>query len=352
MRFYHGTFRLQGRRVRLPTAVGCPPLWLRLDRGLPYPAEAVRSVSLLAEGGRLWLEVTAELPVAVYPAGHEPDPARVAGVDLGVIHPYAVAGPDGAALLVSGRAIRAEYRMHLADTKARRKATASRVPQPGQRGSRRWGKTRRRARVVEGRHRRRVRQAQHEAAGQVVAWAVDQRVGTLTVGDPRGVLALNAGRRHNLRLRQWQLGRQIAVLTDKATLAGISVHLVDERGSSSTCPACRRRVPKPRGRVLTCPHCAYSGHRDLLAAASIATRTPGGASTTPDSPRLPQVVTHRRAGRHLPGAGSARRDPRRPYQDGDRGSVGRRRPAPPLVGSRSTAPAARIHNTTCEPGER
>src|SRR5439155_18526721 len=164
VRFYHGTFRLRGRRVRLPTGVGCPPLWLRLDRDLPYPPEAVRSVSLLAEGGRLWLEVTAELPVAVYPAGHGPDPARVAGVDLGVIHPYAVAGPDGAALLVSGRAIRAEYRMHLADTKARRKATGSRVPQPGQRGSRRWGKTRRPARLVEGRHRRRVRQAQHEAA--------------------------------------------------------------------------------------------------------------------------------------------------------------------------------------------
>jgi putative transposase len=67
---------------------------------------------------------------------------------------------------------------------------------------------------------------------------------------------------------------------------------------------------------------------------------------------LPQVVTHRRAGRHLPGAGSARRDPRRPYPDGDRGSVGRRRPAPPPVGSRSTAPAARIHNTTTKPGER
>jgi hypothetical protein len=29
-------------------------------------------------------------------------------VDLGIIHPYAVAGPDGQALLVSGRAIRAD----------------------------------------------------------------------------------------------------------------------------------------------------------------------------------------------------------------------------------------------------
>jgi hypothetical protein len=103
VRFYHGTFRLHGRRVRVPTAAGCAPLWLRLDRDVPYPAGQVRSVTLLAEGGRLWLEVTAEVPVATYPAGEEPDPARVAGVDLGVIHPYAVAGPDGHGLLVDSR---------------------------------------------------------------------------------------------------------------------------------------------------------------------------------------------------------------------------------------------------------
>ncbi|MFE9694813.1 zinc ribbon domain-containing protein, partial [Micromonospora sp. NPDC005806] len=187
------------------------------------------------------------------------DRARVAGVDVGIIHPYAVAGPDAAGLLVSGRAIRAEHRMHLADTKARRRAVSRRAPKPGQRGSRRWRKHRRRTRLVEGRHRRRVRQAQHEAARQVVSWAVAQRVGVLHVGDPRGVLDIDAGRRHNLRLRQWQIGRLLQILTDKAVLAGITVHLVDERGTSSTCPTCHRRIPKPRGRTLTCPHCAFPG---------------------------------------------------------------------------------------------
>lgn len=97
--------------------------------------------------------------------------------------------------------------------------------------------------------------------------------GTLSVGDPRGVLARPAGRHHNLRLRQWQLGRAIAILTDKAERAGITVRLVDERGTSSTCPACRQPIRKPRGRTLTCRHCGLSGHRDLLAAATIATRT-------------------------------------------------------------------------------
>ncbi|MEV4545092.1 RNA-guided endonuclease InsQ/TnpB family protein [Micromonospora echinaurantiaca] len=337
VRWYHGTFGIDGRRVRIPTAKGNPPLWVRLARDVPYPVEQVRSITLLCEGGRLFLDVTAEVPITVYPPGEQPDPGRVAGVDLGVIHPYAVAGPDGEALLVSGRAIRAEHRMQLADTKARRRAVARRAPKPGQRGSRRWRKYRRRARLVEGRHRRRVRQAQHEAAQTVISWAVNRRVGVLHVGDPRGVLNLPAGRRHNLRLRQWQIGRLIQILTDKATLAGITVRLVDERGTSSTCPACRRRVPKPRGRTLTCPHCHFSGHRDLVAAASIATRTPGGGPTTPTAAAvLPEVVTHRRAGRHLPGAGQSRRDPRRPPWTA-RGSVGLRRPAPPPCGE-SLAP--------------
>jgi IS605 OrfB family transposase len=366
VRWYHGTFTLVDRRLRLPAAAGYPPLWLRLDRTVPYPAEQVRSVTLLADGGRLWVEVTAEVPVTVYPPGTGPDPDRVAGVDLGVIHPYAVAGPDGHGLLVSGRAVRAEHRMHLADTKARRRAVAARAPKPGQRGSRRWRKSRRRARLVEGRHRRRVRQAQHEAAKTVVAWAVQHRVGTLTVGDPRGVLGLDAGRRHNLRLRQWQVGRAIAVLRDKADLAGITVHLVDERGTSSTCPGCRQRIAKPAGRTMTCPTCHTTGHRDVFAAATIATRTPagrvGGGSTT-TAAVLPRVVTHRRAGRHLPGAGPSRRDPRRhprPPQVAARtagGSVGRLRPAPPprhrvAAGSRSTAPRGEEPQTPPQPGER
>jgi transposase len=102
VRWYHGTFILEGRRLRIPVARGCPPLRVRLDRDLPYPLGQVRSVTVLYDAGRLWADVTAEVPVAVYPAGAGPHRARVAGVDLGIIHPYAVAGPDGQALLSPG----------------------------------------------------------------------------------------------------------------------------------------------------------------------------------------------------------------------------------------------------------
>jgi len=333
VRYYHGTFTLSGRRLRLPVARGCAPLWVRLDRQVPYPEAQVRSVTLLNEGGRLFVEVTAEVPVAVYPPGGAPDPGRVAGVDLGVIHPYAVAGPGGQGLLMSGRALRAENHLHLADAKRRRRAVARRAPRPGQAGSRRWRKYRARQRTVEARHRRRIRQAQHEAAKEVVTWAVARRVGTLTVGDPRGVLTVQAGRRHNQRLRTWRPAALIRHLADKAAQAGIVVVLVDERGSSSTCPACHRRVPKPVGRVLTCRSCGFCGHQDLAGAANIARRTPAGGPAT--SSTLPVAITHRRAGRHLPGTGRSRRDPRRRHHHGTAPrSPGQPRPAP-HAGSRS-----------------
>jgi IS605 OrfB family transposase len=169
-----------------------------------------------------------------------------------------------------------------------------------------------------------------------ITWAVTRQIGTLAVGDPRGVLNVQAGRRHNQRTRDWRIGHLITVLKDKAQSAGISLTLVDERGTSSTCPGCRSRIPKPAGRVLACPACQFTGHRDLTAAANIAARFGGGIT-----PAIPAGVTHRRAGAHLPGVAPSRRDPRRrAHHRGARGSPGRHRPPRPALtpgwrGSRS-----------------
>jgi putative transposase len=231
--------------------------------------------------------VTAEVPVAVESA--EPDRSIVAGIDLGIIHPYAVmAGNEG--LLVSGRAIRAEGRLHLEDTKRRAQKAAARAPSRGQRGSRRWRRYRASRRRAEARHRRRVRQAHHEAAKSVVAWLVNHQVGTVVVGDPKGITTRDCGHRQNLALRNWRRTHLLGCLSDKAELAGIKVVLVNERGTSSTCPECHRAVPRPRGRGFCCPHCGHRCHRDLVGARNIAAR--GGGST-----RAPARVTHRRAGR-------------------------------------------------------
>jgi putative transposase len=95
------------------------------------------------------------------------------------------------------------------------------------------------------------------------------------------------------------------VLRDQAELAGIVVRLVDERGTSSTCPACQQRVPKPTGRQFACPHCKFQGHRDLVGARNIAAKTGGGPTTG-----VSVLVEHRRAG-----VVPARRDRRRHLHD-------------------------------------
>jgi len=173
-------------------------------------------VTLLSEGGRLYVDVTA----ALSPEDHDLDPGIAAGVDPGIIHPFAVVAGEGA-LLVSGRSLRAECHLHLADTKARARKMGRKAPSRGQRGSRRWRKLRRTQRRQEARHRRRIRQAHHEAAKAVVAWAVDHRVGTLRVGDPEGICRRDVGRRQNLRLRRWGRTHLIGALKDKAEMAGV-----------------------------------------------------------------------------------------------------------------------------------
>ena len=150
------------------------------------------------------------------------------------------------------------------------------------------------------------------------------RVGTLRVGDPKGICNRDAGPRQNLRLRTWRRTHLIGALKDKAELAGIRVVEVDERGTSSTCLLCRQKVPKPRGRTFRCSFCGFSGHRDLVGAANIAAR---GGGVICGNPR----IEHRRVG-----APPTRRDRRRHRYDerrsclahGRRGSQGSRSRSP------------------------
>ncbi len=201
VRFRYGAFGMDATRVRLATAAGHGPLILGLSRPAPYPPGQIRAVTLCAEAGRLYLEVTAECSVE----DHGLDPARSAGVDIGIIHPFAVVAGE-AALLVSGRALRAEERLHLSATKARQRKMSPRQPRWGQRGSRRWRKLRAAQRKAEVRHRTTIRQAHHEAAKEAVAWAVSHRVGTLVVGDLAGIEKKDSGRHHNRRTSRWRRG--------------------------------------------------------------------------------------------------------------------------------------------------
>jgi len=199
-------------------------------------------------------------------------------------------------------------------------ARRARAGTAASRGSRRWRTLRRGVRRAEARHRARVRNAHHGAAKEVVEWCAERGVGTLVVDDPKGICGRDCGPVHNKRLRDWSRTHLMGCLVDKAELWGITVVRADERGSSSTCPSCRQRVPKPKGRVFSCPHCEFSGHRDLVGASNIA-RSAGGTAQP-----LPTAVEHRRAAR-VP----ARRDRRRHRWDLQRSSPALPSPEPPAT---------------------
>jgi IS605 OrfB family transposase len=144
---------------------------------------------------------------------------------------------------VSGRALRAESYLHLQDQQARHAKAARRAPRRGQRGSRRWRRHRARLRRAEARHRRRVHHAHHQAAKQVIAFAIQQRVGILVVGDPKGITKQDAGRVQNLRLRQWRRTHLLQALSDKADQAGMVVPPAPPATSGSPTHGPRTSLP-------------------------------------------------------------------------------------------------------------
>lgn len=266
------------KRLVLPMGRGRPSIVLtgiRLD--------AVGAMSVVWNDGY-------ELHVAI--ADPAPAPVRdgkargCATIDLGEIHLGTAVADTGAAVVVSGRGIRAKkrYRSKELGKIARKQARTKR-------GSRRHRKLQRAKTALKARLRGQVRDLRHKATRQLIDFCVANRVGELFVGDPRGVRRLKCGRKHNQRVSQWEMGTDLRYLDEKARKAGIRCFSGDERGTSSTCPGCGHRQ-KVRGRDWRCRACGFTGHRDVVGAVNM---FPLAFGKTVTFPRL-QDVTYLRPG--------------------------------------------------------
>ena len=329
-----GRFRLvasaEGRRARvhLGTARGYRDLELSLSHDHPYDPALVRALRLFDEAGELFIDITAW--VAVGQGQAEVAAAKVAGVDPGIVHPLVVA-TAGQALVVSGRAVRAEEFLHLEDQKARQKKMATkRAPlraQAGQgrrAGSRRWKAVARSGRRAEAKDRRAVKLAANRAARLATEFMVDNHVTLAVIGNPTGIEKKSSGRVHNRRTGGWARTHQRDALCYRLEEASIRAALVDERGTSSACPTCGAKATK-RGRRLVCtsPTCNKAHHRDVAGAQNMVTKLGHAPS---------EIVRteHRRVG------SPARRDRRRHLFDANRG-LARTRAAAPSLGAESLA---------------
>ena len=207
--------------------------------------------------------------------------------------------PGRQGLLVSGRAIRAEHRMHLADTKPRRAPSPARARNRGSGGrgggartgaAARWS----RAGTGGGSARPSTRPPRPSSAGRCSTGSAPCASAT------RAACWTPAGRRHNLRLRQWQVGRLIAVLTDKADPGRHHRRAGRRAGHLLDLP----RLPPAGAQTARAdpvlPALPVTGHRDLVAAAIIATRTRAADPPTPTAARRAARGGHAPSSRPAP----------------------------------------------------
>jgi putative transposase len=191
---------------------------------------------------------------------------RVAGVDLGEIHPAVVT--DGKeAVVFSARELRSQAQYthkRLAEIQAKqaRKIKASRA----------WKRLQRRKNRFLAHQGRRRRDLEHKVSRAVVQWGLERQVGTLAVGDVRDAAdGVALGHTNNQKVSSWPHGRVRQYITYKAQAAGMVVKLVDEAYTTQECPKCHKRH-KPRGRNYLCPVCGFVSHRDAVGSANILSR--------------------------------------------------------------------------------
>ncbi len=183
-------------------------------------------------------------------------------VDLGEIHP--VTAFDGErCYLYNGRLLRSmrQYREKL-------KAKLAMLYSHKQRKSKNSYKFLKTKGKQLGKLDRQIKDTGHKITAHFVNLCLELDIGTVVVGDLRGIRKTDCGKKDNQRISTWPFKRLTDQLKYKCEKAGIRFVLIDERGTSSTCSACNSRQ-KAQGRNFKCRVCGFTHHRDLVGAVHI-----------------------------------------------------------------------------------
>jgi putative transposase len=243
------------------------------DLVLPLPArfrEAdIRQVELLWRADHYQMALTIAEPAPKAEEQPRPTPGRVAGVDLGEINLAAVCTEDGQALVVSGRLLR-----HFKQLRNKRHAAYTERQARCKKGSGRWQKLQRQKSRASSKLYRQQRNILHQASRKVVAFAEQQGVGELAIGDVRDIAdGVAYGRHANQKISQWSHGQFRRYLKEKGKRKGMRSSLHDEAYSTRTCSGCGFcHHSSPRGREFRCSGCGASVHRDANGAANICSK--------------------------------------------------------------------------------
>ena len=281
-RFYRvqwkaSAIRLHDGLLHLANARGMAPLVM------PWPWDLPCQVEMGWDGQQY--ELRATYWVAPPPLIEQ---GAVAGIDLGEVH-LAVAHDGTTTTILNGGYVRSVRRYQnklkgkldaLIDRKTRGSCRRRRLIRSKKKQLRRIAQL--------------MRDALHKQSTKLVSILHDAKIQTVAIGDLRDCRrAKDYGRKGNQRIHQMPSGIVRHMLTYIAQRLGMQVVLVNERGTTKTCPRCGRGY-KPRGCLYRCrtPKCGFVYHRDGVGAINIR-RTDTGSGPVVGARASPSGVRYR-----------------------------------------------------------
>jgi putative transposase len=260
LKYVQSGFRVEGDRLTLSLGTGredgVRSVTFRISHRPGVEYERVREIIITYDkvSGR----VEARLVVEIKPCENH-GMGRVA-VDLGETVLLAAVFEDGAALLYSGRLIKAIRRYW--------QKVRSHLRPPSKDGPRKA----RRFHQIARRERRQADHLLHIVTSHFIGECVKRGVGEIAIGDPTGIRdGIDYGARMNQRLHAWPYRKIIDMIRYKAALVGIAVRdNVDERGTSRSCHACGtvRESSRVHRGLYRCP-CGWTAQADVNGALNI-----------------------------------------------------------------------------------
>lgn len=206
--------------------------------------------------------------------------SKVVGVDLGVVHPI-TASTEDKVVIYNGGVLNSKLRYRNKKLAELQKKLAKKKP-----GSRRYRKLVRAKRRLLAKLYNQIKDILHKYTTHFVGWCLTEGVGTIAIGDLRGIRdRVDYSARVNQKIHQWLFRKISDLIKTKAEALGIEVVFVDESYTSQTCPVCGKRH-KTSTRNFRCTDCGFEWHRDAVGALNIRKKYTGeslvvGALTSP-----------------------------------------------------------------------
>jgi putative transposase len=178
----------------------------------------------------------------------------VAGIDLGICVPAAVAYPDEAAIY-PGNTLRQDRHYF---SREEYQTDGSNGPSN-------------RAQQARETLARRTTDFRHKLSHEIAETCVEKNVGTVIIGDPSGVEESDWGRHGNKMLHNWGFRKLSDLIEYKCRERGIEAERQDERGTSSKCSRCGHEDDECRVErgLWKCSSCGTVIHGDINGADNI-----------------------------------------------------------------------------------